>query len=392
MEKRKLHRYNKNWEILRKNAKIRIDIQKNMRYTLQFYKSMLFYILYYSFKFLKEAVILSKLYIPENYSCPLTRNEVQHAIEQIKLSFQQYLGAALNLIRVSAPLFVPEDSGLNDDLSGVERAVSFDIPDINTQAQVVHSLAKWKRTALHAYGFSKDEGLFTDMNAIRRDEVLDNIHSVYVDQWDWEKIISREERNLEYLKNVVERIISAICLAHKAVKLLFPAIKVELCEKVTFITAQELEDLYPALTPEEREYEFTKAHKTVFIMQIGDTLASGIRHGSRAPDYDDWALNGDLLCWSDVLGNVIELSSMGIRVDSASLQAQLEKADCNHRLKYKYHQQIVNDELPLTIGGGIGQSRLCMLMLGCAHIGEVQSSIWDRETRKICKENGIFLL
>ena len=317
---------------------------------------------------------------------------MQRAISFIKQNFQSELAYALNLKRVSAPLFVTADSGLNDDLSGKERAVSFDIPAIGKDAQVVHSLAKWKRLALSRYGFKAYEGLYTDMNAIRRDEELDNLHSVYVDQWDWEKIITKTDRNIEYLKNTVREIVRSICAISKKLRERFPAISVTLCDEVTFITGQELEDLYPSLTPEQRENEFTKIHKTVFVMQIGEKLKSGVVHSKRAPDYDDWNLNGDLLFWNETLNRAVEISSMGIRVDQDALLYQLEKANCNHRKEFMFHKMLLNDELPLTIGGGIGQSRLCMLLIGCCHIGEVQSGIWDEQTMSKAEKAGVLLL
>ena len=294
--------------------------------------------------------------------------------------------------RVTAPLFVTENSGLNDNLSGIERPVSFDIPFVGEEAQIVHSLAKWKRLALYRYGFSIGEGLYTDMNAIRRDEELDNIHSIYVDQWDWEKVISAENRTISYLKLVVNAIVNAICDTNERLQAHFPQLTTKLCREVSFITSEELLNLYPDLTPKERETAYVKEHKTVFIMQIGKTLSNGTRHDGRAPDYDDWDLNGDIMFWDDTLSIPLEISSMGIRVDSMSLDKQLTISGCNSRRDLPFHKMLLNNELPLTIGGGIGQSRLCMLMMGCAHIGEVQSSIWDKETMQICEANGITIL
>ena len=253
-------------------------------------------------------------------------------------------------------------------------------------------MAKWKRLALKRYNFGVGEGLYTDMNAIRRDEWLDNVHSVYVDQWDWEKVITKETRNIEYLKLIVKAIVEAICNTSDRLKVRFPQLTTELCREVSFITTQELEDLYPDMTGSERETAYLKEHKTAFIMQIGAPLRSGKPHDSRAPDYDDWQLNGDIFFWDDVLGRALEISSMGIRVDSETLDKQLRMANCDDRRVLPFHKMLLNDELPLTIGGGIGQSRLCMLMMGCAHIGEVQSSLWDSETQRICEENGIPLL
>ena len=331
--------------------------------------------------------------IPQGYHTPLYDYDMQRAISFIRSSFQENLTFALNLRRVSAPLFVEQASGLNDNLSGVERPVSFDIPAMGgTMGEVVHSLAKWKRVALKRYGFYPGNGLYTDMNAIRRDERLDNIHSIYVDQWDWEKVITREDRTVSYLQYTVRSLVGAVCDTCDALRRAFPQLNVKLERDVTFITTQELEDLYPDLTPGERENEFTREHKTVFLMQIGGKLRSGKPHDSRAPDYDDWSLNGDILFWDDVLGRALEISSMGIRVDEESLDRQLTLADCEHRRELPYHKALLRGELPLTIGGGIGQSRLCMLMIGCWHIGEVQVSLWDAETRAACEAAGIQLL
>ena len=335
---------------------------------------------------------MSHIIIPKGYCPPLDLYDTQRAITYIKDTFQNQFAANLHLKRVSAPLFVTENSGLNDNLNGYERPVSFDIPDIGVEAQIVHSLAKWKRMALARYDFSVGNGLYTDMNAIRRDETLDNIHSVYVDQWDWEKIITPETRTEEYLRLIVVSIVNTICNTHDLLRALYPQLKTRLTREVTFIRSQELEDLYPDLTPQEREKEFTREHKTVFVQGIGAKLASGEPHGGRAPDYDDWSLNGDILFWNDVLGDVLEISSMGIRVDPETLSRQLTEAGCEYRRSFEFHQKLLAGELPLTIGGGIGQSRLCMLMIGCAHIGEVQSSVWDEETNRLCREAGIHLL
>ena len=335
---------------------------------------------------------MNKVIVPKGYRPVLNSYDLQRAIALTKEIFQSQFTQNLQLKRVSAPLFVQASSGLNDDLSGKERAVSFDVPAIGDEAQVVHSLAKWKRVALKKYGFAVHEGLYTDMNAIRRDEDLDNIHSIYVDQWDWERIIEKEDRTPEYLKATVQSIVDVICDASEALKKAFPQITVDLTREVSFITAQELEDLYPDKTPEEREHLYAKEHKTVFIMQIGGKLRSGKTHGNRAPDYDDWQLNGDIIFWNDLLGIAFEISSMGIRVDPAALDRQLNEANCNHRRELPFHMMLLEDRLPLTIGGGIGQSRLCMLLIGCAHIGEVQTSLWDRQTRHTCRDNGIPLL
>ena len=335
---------------------------------------------------------MSIVTIPEGYRPRLDLYDTQAAIETVKQNFVKNLTRALNLRRVTAPLFVQSGTGLNDDLNGTERAVSFDIPDADCEAQVVHSLAKWKRMALGKYGFSAGEGLYTDMNAIRRDEELSNLHSVYVDQWDWCKVITRSDRNVEYLKQTVTKIVDAVCDTQDAVVAQFPCLTANLSRTVHFITTQELEDLYPDLTPKEREIACTKAHKTVFVMQIGDTLASGEKHDGRAPDYDDWALNGDILMWNPVLECAFEISSMGIRVDEESMARQLKLAGCEERRELPFHKMLLNGELPLTMGGGIGQSRLCMLMIGTCHIGEVQSSLWDEATQTACRDAGILLL
>ena len=335
---------------------------------------------------------MNKIYIPQGYAPVLDVYDTQRAISYIKETFQEEFSAALNLKRVSAPLFVAENSGLNDNLNGYERPVSFDIPAVGSEAQVVHSLAKWKRLALKRYHFDIGNGLYTDMNAIRRDEDLDNIHSIYVDQWDWEKVITRENRNLDYLKLIVRAIVRAICDTNDRLHVRYPQLRVELEREVTFVTTQELEDLYPDMTGSQRESAFAKEHRTVCVMQIGGALRSGKPHDGRAPDYDDWNLNCDIFFWNDVLGRALEISSMGIRVDAQSLDRQLRIAGCDDRRELPFHKMLLNDELPLTIGGGIGQSRLSMLMMGCAHIGEVQSSIWDKDTLEACEKAGIRLL
>ncbi len=335
---------------------------------------------------------MSKVIIPKGYTPSLGLYDTQTAIGLLKRTFEERLCLALNLKRVSAPLFVDPTTGLNDDLSGVERPVRFDLKETGKDAVVVHSLAKWKRMALAAYEFSAGEGLYTDMNAIRRDEEMDNLHSVYTDQWDWEKIITRETRNIEYLKKVVQGIVGAICDTLDFLKCRYPQINVELTRTVHFVTSQELEDLYPNMSAKERETAVCKEYKTVFLMQIGDKLKSGKPHDSRAPDYDDWALNGDILFWNDILNCAFEISSMGIRVDEKSLDEQLKKANANDRRTLPFHKALLEGKLPLTMGGGIGQSRLSMLLLEKAHIGEVQVSLWDEETWQVCKENGIVLL
>ena len=337
---------------------------------------------------------MSGCIIPEGYTPRLNVYETQRAIEFIKRSFQKNLGSALNLKRVSAPLFVRTDTGLNDDLNGIERPVSFDVPAVDgAECQVVQSLAKWKRWALREYNFYEGKGLYTDMNAIRRDEaVLDNLHSVYVDQWDWEKVIREEDRNLSYLKDAVRRIVTAICMTGDELEWEFPQLQAHLSRDVSFITSQELEDMYPELTPSERENEYTKTHPTCFIMQIGKTLRSGKKHDGRAPDYDDWTLNCDILFWHKTLECALELSSMGVRVDADAMRRQLAEAGCPERAELPFHKLLLDGTLPLTMGGGIGQSRLCMLLLGKAHIGEVQVSLWDDATSEICRKNQIELL
>ncbi len=335
---------------------------------------------------------MNKIYIPEHYAPVLDAYDTQRAIAYIKATFQDEFSSALNLKRVSAPLFVTEDSGLNDNLNGYERPVSFDIPAVGADAQVVHSLAKWKRLALKRYHFTVGNGLYTDMNAIRRDEELDNVHSIYVDQWDWEKIITRDNRNLDFLKLIVTAIVRAICNTNDRLHVRYPQLRTGLSPDVSFITSQELEDLYPDLVPSQREKAYVKEHKTACIMQIGGKLRSGKPHDGRAPDYDDWALNCDIFFWDAVLDRALEISSMGIRVDAESLDSQLKLAGCDERRNLPFHKMLLAGELPLTIGGGIGQSRLSMLLLGCAHIGEVQSSVWDAATIEACEKAGIPLL
>ena len=335
---------------------------------------------------------MNQIFIPQGYKPILDEYDTQRAIAYIKATFQEEFSSALNLKRVSAPLFVTQDSGLNDNLNGYERPVSFDIPAVGEDAQVVHSLAKWKRLALKRYNFHVGGGLYTDMNAIRRDEELDNIHSIYVDQWDWEKIITQENRNSEYLKLIVRAIVRAICNTNDRLHVRFPQLRVELSREVSFVTTQELEDLYPELSGSQREKAYVKEHPTACIMQIGGALRSGKPHDGRAPDYDDWSLNCDIFFWDAVLDRALEISSMGIRVDAQALDRQLTISGCDDRRDLPFHKMLLNDELPLTIGGGIGQSRLSMLMMGCAHIGEVQSSIWDEETLTACEKAGIPLL
>lgn len=331
--------------------------------------------------------------IPDGYRSALNLHETQVGIKTVKDFFQQLLAQRLNLLRVSAPLFVDPASGLNDNLNGVERPVSFGIKEQNdATAEIVHSLAKWKRHALKKYGFQMGEGLYTDMSAIRRDEETDNIHSIYVDQWDWEKIISREQRTVEILQDVVRTVYKVLRKTEKYMSIQYDYIKEILPEDIYFITTQELEDQYPALTPKEREYQITRDKGAVCLMQIGDKLKSGQPHDGRAPDYDDWALNADILVYYPVLDIALELSSMGIRVDADSLKAQLKKAGCEERADLPFQKAILQEQLPFTIGGGIGQSRICMFFLRKAHIGEVQSSLWPQETLKEMRKKGVSLL
>ena len=336
---------------------------------------------------------MEHLIIPENYSSALNLHDTQIGIKTVKDFFQSLLVRHLNLLRVSAPLFVDPASGMNDNLNGYERPVSFGILEQNDyRAEVVQSLAKWKRYALKEYGFSLGEGLYTDMNAIRRDETTDNIHSIFVDQWDWEKVIDAGDRNVSYLKRTVRDIVGAIVETNDALGIAFPSLHTKLSRDVFFITTQELEDKYPDLTPKQREDAICREHGTVFLMQIGLTLHSGIKHDGRAPDYDDWTLNGDLLFWNDVLGRAFEISSMGIRVSPESLDHQLTVSGCDDRRELPFHKMLLSGQLPLTIGGGIGQSRLCMLMIGTCHIGEVQASLWDKATVDGCAAHGVMLL
>lgn len=341
----------------------------------------------------RRNIIMGNITIPENYASELNLHDTQIAIKTVKDFFQQTLAKRLNLLRVSAPLFVLPQSGLNDNLNGVERPVSFGIKEQNdAQAEIVHSLAKWKRYALKRYGFQHGEGLYTDMNAIRRDEDTDNIHSIYVDQWDWEKIISKEERTVDTLKQVVRTLYTALKNTEKYMAIQYDYIEEILPKNITFITTQELEDLYPNLSPKEREYKIVKEKGAVFLMQIGDLLASGEKHDGRAPDYDDWSLNGDILVYYPVLDIALELSSMGIRVDENSLKSQLQKAGCEERAQLPFQKAILNGELPYTIGGGIGMSRICMFYLRKAHIGEVQCSIWPDDVMKYASQRGVHLL
>lgn len=332
------------------------------------------------------------LVIPEKYETSLGIIETQQAIKDLKDFFENRLGEMLKLTRVSSPLFVLPETGTNDNLNGVEKPVSFEISHLKKDAEIVHSLAKWKRMALKKYGFAVGRGIYTDMNAIRKDEELDNLHSLYVDQWDWELIINKEDRTRETLQNVVKTLFKVFKETEQHVHSIYPEVKCELPEEITFITSQELLDMYPDLTPKEREDAIVREKKAVFLMQIGKTLSTGEKHDGRSPDYDDWDLNGDILFYNSVLDSAIELSSMGIRVDEEALDRQLTIAGCNDRRELSFHKMLLNGELPYTVGGGIGQSRICMYFLRKAHIGEVQSSVWDDKNIKICEENNITLL
>ena len=336
---------------------------------------------------------MKDLFIPKDYATKLNLISTEKAIKFVKDNFERQLAQNLNLTRVSAPLLVFSDTGVNDDLNGVERPVRFDVLGLGGKnAEIVHSLAKWKRIALKKYGFKKDEGLYTDMNAIRRDDDIDNIHSIYVDQWDWERVIDRSERNVEFLKQIVQTIVNTICDVNDMTKAEFPALNLNLNREVKFITTLEAEEKYPNLTPKQRETALTKEYGTVFLMQIGCKLKNGKSHDGRAPDYDDWALNGDLLFYNELLESSFEISSMGIRVDENSLKAQIMERNQESRLSFDYHQMILKGELPLTIGGGIGQSRLCMLILQKAHVGEVQVSLWPDGYEEEARKNGVEIL
>ena len=335
---------------------------------------------------------LTMLIIPNDYHSLLNLKDTQVAIKAAKDYFETNLARELHLTRVSAPLFVDPATGLNDDLNGVERPVEFDVKETGTKLQIVHSLAKWKRYALREYGFSVDEGLYTDMNAIRRDEDTDNIHSIYVDQWDWEKVIAKSDRTLSTLKQTVKKIYNVFKMTEKYINSLFTQLEPRLPEDVTFMTAQELEDMYPDLTPKEREHRAVRMNGAIFIMKIGDTLKSGEKHDGRAPDYDDWELNGDLIFYDELLDIPFEVSSMGIRVSEESMKSQLKAANCEERAALPFHRDLLAGRLPYTIGGGIGQSRICMYLLHKAHIGEVQTSVWPKEMVQECRDGGIHLL
>jgi len=332
------------------------------------------------------------LVIPERYETNLGVIETQQAIKDLKDFFENRLGEMLKLTRVSSPLFVLPETGTNDNLNGVEKPVSFQIPYLRKDAEIVHSLAKWKRMALKKYGFPVGRGLYTDMNAIRKDEELDNLHSLYVDQWDWELIIDKKDRTMETLKKVVRDLYKVFKETEEHVHSIYPEVECILPEEITFITSQELLDMYPDLSPKERENAIAKDKKAVFLMQIGKVLSSGEKHDGRSPDYDDWDLNGDILFYNPVLNSAIELSSMGIRVDEEALERQLKAAKCEDRKELDYHKELLDGKLPYTIGGGIGQSRICMFFLNKAHIGEVQVGIWPQEMIEECSQAGITLL
>lgn len=332
------------------------------------------------------------LIIPRDYKSSLGVIQTQQAIKDLKDFFEDRLGEELRLTRVSSPLFVLPETGTNDNLNGIEKAVSFEVPDMGKKAEVVQSLAKWKRMALKKYGFTVGRGLYTDMNAIRKDEELDNIHSIYVDQWDWEVIVDRNDRNINTLKEIVTKIYKVFKETEEHVHEIYPEIKKILPEEITFITSQELLDMYPDLDPKEREDSIVRDKGAVFLMQIGKELSNGEKHDGRSPDYDDWDLNGDILFYNPVLDNVVELSSMGIRVDEESLDKQLKASGCDDRRELDYHKALLNGELPCTIGGGIGQSRICMYFLNKAHIGEVQVGVWSKDMIDKCSEAGIYLL
>ena len=336
---------------------------------------------------------MKSTYIPEGYQSLLSVQETEKAIKYVKDTFEHIFADSMGLLRISAPLFVSADSGLNDNLNGVERPVTFGVKEIEgAEMEIVHSLAKWKRQALRDYGFGMHEGLYTDMNAIRRDEEIDNLHSIYVDQWDWEKVISREDRTKEYLRSTVKVIVRALAATELAACAMFPVLTPSIQPEVRFVTSEELEEKYPDLTPKQREDAVARLFGTVFIENIGGNLKSGLPHDGRAPDYDDWNLNGDIIVWNEVLGRAFEISSMGIRVDTEAMERQLALSGHNERRCLPFHKALLEGNMPLTIGGGIGQSRICMLILKKCHIGEVQVSHWDRETLDICRKNGVTLL
>jgi aspartate--ammonia ligase len=335
---------------------------------------------------------MKKLVIPEGYESKISSRDTQKAIKIIKDTFQSELAKALSLDRVTAPIIVTKESGINDDLNGVERKVHFTMKEIKGEGEVVQSLAKWKRMTLYHFGYSVGEGIYTDMNAIRRDDDVDNTHSIFVDQWDWEKVISRQQRNLDFLCETAKTIVKVLAYTKRLLSAIYPCLKNDICEDLFCLTTQELEDLYPNKSPKERENAICKKYKSVFLMQIGGPLKSGKKHDGRAPDYDDWNLNGDILIWDATLNSALEISSMGIRVDADSMKSQLASCHVSERERFPYHQGILQDQFPLTIGGGIGQSRICMLILEKAHIGEVQFSIWPDQMVEDCKKAGIPIL
>lgn len=335
---------------------------------------------------------VKELILPKQYENKLDVITTEIAIKYVKDLFERRLAYHMNLMRISAPLFVDKNSGLNDNLNGIERAVEFDVLETKNDAEIIHSLAKWKRLALHRYKIETGKGIYTDMNAIRRDECLDNLHSIYVDQWDWEKIITKKERTMDYFKRSVKLIMKALKESENEVNLVYENLMPCIHEDIYFITTQDLEDKYPDLSAKEREYEICKLYKSVCITQIGDVLRSGYKHDGRAPDYDDWSLNGDILIYYPILDCAIEISSMGIRVDQKALKEQLKKAKCEERCTLPFHKALLKNELPLTIGGGIGQSRICLLLLNKAHIGEVQVSLWGDDMVKLCSKHNIPLL
>jgi aspartate--ammonia ligase len=336
---------------------------------------------------------MKSTYIPEGYKSLLSIQDTEKAIKYVKDTFEHIFADSMGLLRISAPLFVSADSGLNDNLNGVERPVTFAVKEIEgSEMEIVHSLAKWKRQALRDYGFGMHEGLYTDMNAIRRDEEIDNLHSVYVDQWDWEKVISREDRTKDYLRSTVKVIVRALAATELAACAMFPVLTPSIQPDVRFVTSEELEEKYPDLTPKQREDAVARLFGTVFIENIGGSLKNGLPHDGRAPDYDDWSLNGDIIVWNEVLGRSFEISSMGIRVDIEAMERQLELSGHNERRSLPFHKALLEGNMPLTIGGGIGQSRICMLILKKCHIGEVQVSRWDKDTIDICRKNGVVLL
>lgn len=335
---------------------------------------------------------MKKLILPEGYESKITARDTQKAIKIIKDTFQTELSRALNLDRITAPIIVTKESGINDDLNGVERKVHFTMKEIGGEGEVVQSLAKWKRMILYKFGYQPGQGIYTDMNAIRRDDDVDNTHSVFVDQWDWEKVITRDQRSLDFLCGIAEQIVKVLAYTKRLLSAVYPCLNDVISEELCYLTTRQLEDLYPGMTPRERENAICKKYKSVFLMQIGGPLKSGKKHDGRAPDYDDWSLNGDILIWDSVLDTALEISSMGIRVDAESMKSQLAVCGAEDRERFPYHQGILTGTYPLTVGGGIGQSRICMLILEKAHIGEVQFSIWPGQMIDDCRAAGISIL